>query len=59
MINVYNFEGTNEEECRLKCYEELDVYENEIITKDYEEKNLYKMEVVKKSDYSYGIKCSN
>ena len=47
MINVYSFEGTNEEECRMKCLEELDVYDNEIITKEYEEENNYKIEVIK------------
>ena len=50
MINVYKFESDNEENCRLKCLEELDVYNNEILTKEYEEDNLYKMEVVKKED---------
>ena len=50
MINVYKFESDNEENCRLKCLEELDVYNNEILTKEYEEENLYKMEVVKKED---------
>ena len=34
MINVYNFEAQTEEECRMKCLDELDVYDNEIITKE-------------------------
>lgn len=50
MIKVYSFEGKNEEECRMKCYDELDVYDNEIITKEYEEEDLYKMDVIKKSE---------
>ena len=50
MLNIYKFESDTEENCRLKCLEELDVYNNEIITKEYEEDNLYKMEVVKKED---------
>lgn len=50
MIEVYKFEAENEEECRLKCLETLDVYNNEILTKEYEEENQYKMEVVKKED---------
>ena len=50
MIKVYKFESDNEENCRLKCLEELDVYNNEIIIKEYEENNLYNMEVVKKED---------
>ena len=50
MIEVYKFESDTEENCRLKCLEELDVYNNEIITKEYEEESTYKMEVVKKDD---------
>ena len=50
MIKVYKFESDTEENCRLKCLEELDVYNNEIITKEYEENNIYVMEVVKKID---------
>ena len=50
MINVYKFESDTEENCRLKCLDELDVYNNEIITKEYEENNSYTMEVVKKED---------
>lgn len=56
MINVYNFESDTEENCRLKCLDELDVYNNEILTKEYEEDNLYKMEVVKKEDVKNFIK---
>ena len=50
MIKVYKFESDTEENCRIKCLEELDVYNNEILTKEYEEENIYHMEVVKKSD---------
>lgn len=50
MVQVYKFESDTEENCRLKCLDELDVYNNEILTKEYEEDNLYKMEVVKKND---------
>ena len=50
MINVYKFESDTEENCRLKCLDELDVYNNEIITKEYEENDSYVMEVVKKED---------
>lgn len=50
MIKVYKFESDTEENCRLKCLDELDVYNNEILTKEYEEDNTYKMEVVKKED---------
>ena len=48
MIQVYKFESDTEENCRLKCLDELDVYNNEILTKEYEENNTYQMEVVKK-----------
>ena len=50
MIEVYKFESDTEENCRLKCLDELDVYNNEILTKEYEENNIYNMEVVKKED---------
>ena len=50
MIEVYKFESDTEENCRLKALEELDVYNNEILTKEYEEENLYKIEVIKKED---------
>ena len=50
MLQVYKFESDTEENCRIKCLEELDVYNNEILTKEYEEENTYNMEVVKKSD---------
>ena len=50
MIKVYKFESDTEENCRLKCLEELDVYNNEILTKEYEENDIFNMEVVKKDD---------
>jgi len=50
MLQVYKFESDTEENCRLKCLDELDVYNNEIITKEYEENDNYIMEVVKKED---------
>lgn len=56
MIEVYKFESDTEENCRLKCLEELDVYNNEILTKEYEEESTYKMEVVKKEDVKNFIK---
>lgn len=50
MINIYNFEGQNQEDCRIKCLDNLDVYDNEIVVKDYEENSIYKMEVLKISE---------
>jgi len=56
MIEVFKFESDTEENCRLKCLDELDVYNNEILTKEYEEENKYVMEVVKKEDVKNYIK---
>ena len=56
MIQIYKFESDTEENCRLKCLDELDVYNNEILTKEYEEDNKYNMEVVKKEDVKKFIK---
>ena len=50
MLQVYKFESDTEENCRLKCLDQLDVYNNEILTKEYEENDNYVMEVVKKED---------
>ena len=50
MIEVFKFEDETEEQCRLKCLDELDVYNNEILTKEYEENENYVIEVVKKED---------
>lgn len=50
MIEVHKFEAPTEEECRLKCLETLDVYNNEIITKEYEEEKSYVIECVKKEN---------
>ena len=56
MIEVFKFESDTEENCRLKCLDELDVYNNEILTKEYEEEDKYVMEVVKKEDVKNYIK---
>ena len=56
MINVYNFEDKTEENCRMKCLEELDVYDDEIITRDYEEDGTYHMEVIKVDDIKSYVK---
>ena len=56
MIEVFKFEDETEEQCRLKCLDELDVYNNEILTREYEEDERYKMEVVKKEDIKEYIK---
>ena len=56
MINVYNFEDINEEKCRMKCLEELDVYDDEIITREFEEDGNYHMEVIKIDDIKSYVK---
>ena len=56
MVEVFKFEDETEEQCRLKCLDELDVYNNEILTREYEEDGIYKMEVVKKEDVKEYIK---
>ena len=56
MIKVYKYFDETEEKCRLKCLDELDVYNNEILTKEYEENDKYNMEVVKKSDIKDFVK---
>lgn len=56
MIKVYKFESSDEESCRLKCLDELDVYNNEILSKEYEENEKYNMEVIKKEDVKEFIK---
>lgn len=56
MIKVYKFENETEEKCRLNCLDELDVYNNEILTKEYQENDKYNMEVIKKEDIKEFIK---
>ena len=56
MIEVFKYQDETEEKCRLKCLEDLDVYNNEILAKEYEENDLYTMEVVKKEDIKAFIK---
>lgn len=50
MIEVYSYSGINEEECRIKCLDELDVYNNEIIFKEIISEDKCILEVVKKED---------
>ena len=50
MINVYKYEDKNEDACRMKFYDELDVYDDEIITKEYQENDNYIIEVLKISE---------
>lgn len=56
MINVYKYEGKDEEECLTKCIEELDVYNCDILVKNIEEEDSFKIEVVKKEDLINFIK---
>ena len=56
MIEVFKYEAEDEEACRLKCLEELDVYNNEILVKELEVESGYSMEVIKKEDVKSFIK---
>lgn len=56
MIKVYNYVGQTEDECKLKCIEELDVYACDIITKSVEENNEVKVDIIKKEDIINFIK---
>lgn len=56
MIKVYNYVGQTEDECKLKCIEELDVYACDIITKSVEENNEVKVDIIKKEDVINYIK---
>ena len=56
MIKVYNYVGQTEDECKLKCIEELDVYACDIITKSVEEDNQVKVDIIKKEDIINYIK---
>ena len=56
MIKVYNYVGQTEDECKLKCIEELDVYACDIITKSVEEENEVKVDIIKKEDVINFIK---
>ena len=56
MIKVYNYVGQSEDECKLKCIEELDVYACDIITKTVEEEGQVKVDIIKKEDIINYIK---
>lgn len=50
MLKVNKFEDKTEEDCRMKCLDTLDVYNNEIITKEYALDDKYVIEAVKKTE---------
>ena len=50
MLKVNKFEDKTEEDCRIKCLDTLDVYNNEIITKEYALDDKYVIEAVKKTE---------
>ena len=56
MIEVFKFEAEDEESCRLKCLDELDVYNNEILVNELEVESGYSIEVVKKEEVKAFIK---
>lgn len=56
MIQVYKYEGKDEEDCLTKCIEDLDVYSCDLLINNIEEEENYKIEVVKKEDIIKYIK---
>jgi len=56
MIEVYKYEGNSEEECKIKCIEEQDVYACDLISKVVDESSNIKMEFIKKEDVINYIK---
>lgn len=56
MINVYKYEGKDEEECLTNCIEELDVYSCDLFIQNHEEEDKYWIEVIKKDDIKDFIK---
>ena len=56
MVNVYKYEGKDEEECLTKCIEELDVYSCDLFIVNHEEEDKFWIEAVKKEDIISFIK---
>lgn len=56
MINVYKYEGKDEEECLTKCIEELDVYSCDLIIENHDEEEKFYINVIKKEDIISFIK---
>lgn len=56
MINVYNYEGKNEEDCLTACIEQLDMYNCDLLVKNHADDDKYWIEVVKKEDVITFIK---
>jgi len=56
MIQVYKYEGKDEEDCLTKCIEDLDVYSCDLLINNLEEEDNYKIEVAKKEDIIKYIK---
>lgn len=56
MINVYKYEGKDEEDCLTNCIEELDVYNCDLLINNIEYVDRFKIEVVKKEDIINFIK---
>lgn len=56
MINVYNYEGKNEEDCLTACIEQLDMYNCDLLVKNHANDDKYWIEVVKKEDVITFIK---
>ena len=56
MINVYKYEGIDEDDCLEKCIEELDTYACDLYINNIESDEKYVIEVIKKEDIIKYIK---
>ncbi len=56
MINVYKYEGIDEDDCLTKCLEELDVYACDLLIQENNNEEKYSISVVKKEDIIEYIK---
>lgn len=56
MIEVFKYEGKDEEDCLTKCIEDLDVYNCDLLIKEISVENPYSIEVIKKEDVIAYIK---
>ncbi len=56
MIEVYKYEGKDEDECLTACIEQLDVYACDLLVNNHEDDDKFWIEVVKKEDVVNFIK---
>lgn len=56
MLEVYTYEGINEDDCFSKCVEELDVYPSELIINSCNEADKFILRVIKKEEFKNFVK---